>query len=449
MNCPKCQKEIPEGSKFCLECGSNLSAISGVSGMEEDISTFQMPIFEARPGQRKQTGDESLDKMCTIPGPRKSAKKLEISQEAPLSDRYQIIEEIGRGGFAVVYKARDKNLDRIVAVKRLLAEHLTNSRAKQTLERFDREAHAIATLNHRNIVRVHDYGHDSDGPYIVMECIEGSGTLHDFLKKQGRLSVSETMKLIRGVCQGLSFAHKRNLIHRDIKPANILLEREGDGFIPKIVDFGLARIGYDSTTSMTGYGMGTPYYMPPEQRRDAKNVNHTADIYALGKTIYEMVTGEIPDNVDPEVIPPPPQLAKIIIKCIKSRPEDRYFSIDELLKNLEELNIGASPTVISKAAAASGNVCPNCYVGNPEDVKFCESCGTGLTQSCPECERENSVYKQFCGGCGTDIKGFLQAQESLQRMEKLKSEKNGAVSPKNLAFCLKIFTFQVLKVRTS
>ena len=423
MNCPKCNTEVPDQFKFCPECGSSVSAISGQSGVEGDVSIGNLKTMAGLDGKASsEPTDLSLGDMRTVAGsgdPGATGDNGFVSE--PLSGRYELHEEIGRGGFAVVYRATDKKLGRIVAVKKLLKD--SGEVEFQTLERFKREARVIAGLNHRNIVGIYDVGEDYDGIYLVMEHVEG-GTLRDLLKEKGKLELPEALNLMRGMVQGLSYAHRKNLVHRDIKPANILLQRDGDELIPKIVDFGLAQAGRDSELSMSGYGMGTPWYMPPEQRRDAKNVNHTADIYALGKVLYEMVSGEIPDNVDQDMIPPPPALKRIIAKCIKSKPEERYFSADELLQALEEIAAANYPKIGNrKSSLGNANECPACGQANPEDVKFCEGCGGGLFRNCPECDRENSIHKEFCGGCGTDVEGFTTAQEILQRMEGYAKEK--------------------------
>jgi serine/threonine protein kinase len=366
--------------------------------------------------------DVSLGEMRTMVG---GAQALRLGDEAltppqvPLSDRYELLEEVGRGGFAVVWKARDKKLDRIVAVKRLHP-----GQDVQALERFKREARVVAGLNHRNIVGVLDVGEDGSGIFMIMELIQ-AGCLRDYLRQRGALGVEDALKLLNGILQGLSYAHRRNLVHRDIKPSNILLQNEDGELVPKIVDFGLAQAGRDSELSMTGYGMGSPWYMPPEQRRDAKGVNHTADIYAIGKLLYEMVTGSIPDTLDPSEVPSA-KLMEVIFKCTKPKPHDRYFSIEELMQELE--GIGTSPLETSSAdsrnhsnsgsrKSQSGNACSACGADNPEGVKFCVKCGAGLTHICGECGREESSHNQYCGACGTDIKGFQDTEEILERME--------------------------------
>ena len=415
MFCPKCNTEIPEKFKFCPECGSDISSASQQSGVEGDVSIGNMKTMVKKPSAES---DLSMGDMRTVGRVEGSVDKTGFVSE-PLSVRYELHEEIGRGGFAVVYKATDKKLGRTVAIKKLLKD--ANEVEYQTLERFKREARVIAGLNHRNIVGVYDVGEDRDGIYLVMEYVEG-GTLRDLLKEKGALGLPEALALFQNMVKGLAYAHRKNLVHRDIKPANILLQEDNGELIPKIVDFGLAQAGRDSELSMSGYGMGTPWYMPPEQRRDAKNVNHTADIYAVGKTLYEMVSGEIPDNVDPELIPPPKKLATLIFKCIKSKAEDRYFSADELLQAVS--GIGVTTKGRKEGSQAGGeNGCPVCGMENPADVKFCEGCGGGLFVNCPECDRENNIHKQFCGGCGTDVEGFLNVQEILRRMESYSNEK--------------------------
>jgi formylglycine-generating enzyme required for sulfatase activity/serine/threonine protein kinase len=425
MNCPKCQTEVPDKFKFCPECGSSLSAVSEQSGVEGDVSIGNLKtVLQGMPDDGSDSsGREHINSLGDMPTMVGGGSRPDAGlHHEPLNHRYELHDEIGRGGFAVVYKATDRKLRRTVAIKKLLKD--SDEVEYQTLERFKREARVIAGLNHRNVVGVYDVGEDDDGIYLVMEYISG-GSLRELLKEKDKLELPEALMLMRGMVQGLSHAHRNNLVHRDIKPANILLQKDEQGELtPKIVDFGLAQAGRDSELSMSGYGMGTPWYMPPEQRRDAKNVNHTADIYALGKVLYEMVTGEIPDQLDPAVIPPPPLLSQIIFKCTKPKPADRYFSVDELLQSLEQIEAPKSRKIISrKSSIGNENQCPACGQDNPDDVKFCEGCGGGLFRNCPECDRENSVNKQFCGGCGTDVEGFAASQEILQRMEAYTAEK--------------------------
>ncbi len=314
---------MPDGAKFCQECGVNVLFVSGQSGIEQDGGAAASDEGQSilMHSMMSQAQDE--------PGAEGGGMVID--------ERYEVQKKIGQGGFAEVYLCLDQKLNRPVAIKRLLSELLTGPEGEQTLQRFQQEAQSVATLTHRNIVHVHDQGSDDRGHYIVMEYVDG-GSLQDYLKEKGKLTPEEAIEMVRGIGSGLAYAHRRKLVHRDIKPANILLLREGDELIPKIVDFGLARAGVSSGMSMSGYGMGTMHYMPPEQSRDAKGVDHTADIYALGKVFYELLTGQLPDALDPSEIPPPPGLSEVIFRCTKPKPEDRYFSVDYMFSALDKLD---------------------------------------------------------------------------------------------------------------
>jgi len=361
----------------------------------------------------------TLDGVVTLAG-MFSADEAAGSGGKPLGDRYQLLQELGEGGFAKVWLAKDLKLGRQVAVKRLKAEAKKDLEGSLARKRFLQESQAIARLNHRNIVQVFDADSDAEGPYLVMEYVDGP-TLREHLRQAGRLEQAEALRLFQGIAQGVAFSHRHNIIHRDLKPANILLAKEGGQLLPKIVDFGLARAGADSNVSLTGYGMGTMGYMPPEQRRDAKSVNHTADIYALGKILYELVSGAGPDNVLPNKIPPPPALARVIFKCIEDNPAERYFSVDELLDELSNLSWQPAELVVDPNLDV--NTCPSCKAPNRSEVKFCERCGAGLMRFCPECGGENRVILPFCGDCGTDVNAFLIVQDIAQKMRAYADEK--------------------------
>jgi serine/threonine protein kinase/formylglycine-generating enzyme required for sulfatase activity len=429
MKCPQCKIDFDDRFKFCPECGTSVSSVSQVEraargelgdGSLEmgDKSIGELKTIQQSGDQGDAGDDQSLGDMKTIVGPGPSGGGESRIAEGELSERYEVLEEIGRGGFARVWKARDKKLGRIVAVKRLIEPAVKDANWEMTVQRFRREAQAIAGLNHRNIVGVYDVGADDEGDYLVMELVEGL-SLRGYLKQKGKLEAEEAIGLIKGVGQGLGYAHKKNLVHRDIKPANVLLLKEGSELVPKIVDFGLARMGSDSELSMSGYGMGTPWYMPPEQRRNAKGVNHTADIYALGKTFYELLTGEIPDQVDADKVSP--GLAKVILKCVKNAPEERFFSMEEMLGALEGSTEETKIETVNRKDQQ--NPCQACGVDNLPDAKFCEGCGAGLTRHCPECETENALTKVFCRGCGTDVEAFGKVAEMEERMKRYIGEK--------------------------
>jgi serine/threonine protein kinase/TPR repeat protein len=427
VNCPVCQSAVPETAKFCLECGSNLSGIS--SAERGRVGTTGGVAGATGTTPAGFSGDTSLGDRKTVGwtagAPPQVASPETAAPFVSLASRYDLQEPLGSGGFATVFRALDRNLQRPVAIKRLHAGDATHPETALAIERFLREALAVAQLSHRNIVTVYEQARDDEGHYIVMELMT-EGTLHDHYRRAGKLSVAEAVRFIRGICRGLSYAHRRNLVHRDIKPRNILLAQEDGELVPKIVDFGLARVGFDmeSSPSRSGYGLGTPCYMPPEQRRDAKSVNHTADIYAVGKTLYELVTGELPENVDPELLADQPELSRVIFRCIKTRPEERYFSVDELIADLEKLPVGPAGPQSARPQAATSiddlvkrNACPNCGASNKSQDRFCLQCGTGLMRKCPECDRENSTHVRYCGGCGTDAEALLRLQDAASKME--------------------------------
>ncbi|MEW5942110.1 MAG: serine/threonine-protein kinase, partial [Chloroflexota bacterium] len=208
--------------------------------------------------------------------------------------RYHILEQLGEGGMAVVYKAYDTRLEADVAVKVIRTENILPSILERTLKRFEREAKSLAKLTHPNIVKVTDYGEFEGKPYLVMPYLPG-GTLKDRIK-QGQIPWQEAIRLILPIAQALEYAHEHNIIHRDVKPSNILLTEKGQ---PMLTDFGVAKLfDMEATADLTGTGMGvgTPEYMAPEQWQG--QVSAQTDVYALGVVLYEMVTGRRPYTAD-------------------------------------------------------------------------------------------------------------------------------------------------------
>lgn len=264
-----------------------------------------------------------------------------------LNNRYSIIERIGGGGMANVYKAHDNMLDRDVAIKILKPEFVHD---EDFIENFRRESHSAAKLNHPNIVGIFDVGYyeDSDGVsyYIVMEIVNGK-TLKDLLKEKGRLSIDETIDYTIQIARGLLSAHQNGIIHRDIKPQNIILNGEN---IPKITDFGIAQ-GINKGITEKDI-MGSVHYFSPEQAKGEKS-DERSDIYSLGIMMFEMVTGElpfdgenpisvalkqaneqirIPSNLNHEI---PRELDEIIMKSTRKDPEERYSNLNEVISALE------------------------------------------------------------------------------------------------------------------
>lgn len=261
-----------------------------------------------------------------------------------LQNRYEIISRIGSGGMADVYKARDHKLNRYVAIKVLKSEFRDD---KSFLSKFRVEAQAAAGLAHSNIVNVYDVGEDRGASFIVMELVEGI-TLKAYIGKKGRLSVREATSIALQVAAGLEAAHNNGIIHRDVKPQNIIISLDGKA---KIADFGIARAATSDTISSSA--MGSVHYCAPEQTRggycDAKS-----DIYAMGVTMFEMLTGRLPFEGDTTVevalrhlqedTPSPRKFAsdlplsteKIVLKCMQKSPDRRYANMGELIRDLKE-----------------------------------------------------------------------------------------------------------------
>jgi|GEM_PF-3268915 len=256
---------------------------------------------------------------------------------------YKILEELGKGGMAVVYKAYSRKMKRIVALKVLLG-HL----AKDTsfLKRFYREVEAMRTLSHPHIIKVFEVGRDDDTHFFSMEYVKGK-TLDELLKEEGKMNVKKALSLLQQIGKGLAYAHSKGLVHRDIKPGNILISDKG---VAKIVDFGLAKnISLEKTRiTVTGTVIGTPEYMSPEQCR-GEVVDFRSDIYSLGILLYEMIHGAPPfQGENPmevinkhlhEPVPPIPevdaQLNAIISKALSKKREERYQCVEEFLKEVE------------------------------------------------------------------------------------------------------------------
>ncbi len=259
---------------------------------------------------------------------------------------------------AIVYRATDKLLGRPVAVKILQPQFADNETA---VKRFNREAQSVASLSHPNIVNIFDIGRDDDLHYIVMEYVTGND-LKEELKKVGRFEVDKAIQLITGICNALIKAHRNNIIHCDIKPHNILVTKDNRA---KVTDFGIARAVTSATMAHTNSVMGSAHYLSPEQAKGAK-VSTKSDIYSLGIVLYELLTGQVPFTGENHISialkhleekPPSPQeinpnisdeLASIILKAIAKKPEDRYNSVVEMLRDLKEIEINTTQKVKNK-----------------------------------------------------------------------------------------------------
>lgn len=260
-----------------------------------------------------------------------------------VSERYEIIDRVGAGGMADVYKAKDHRLNRFVAIKILKQEYSNDAKF---VAKFRAEAQSVAGLSHPNIVNVFDVGDDDGLHYIVMELVEGI-TLKKFIEKKGKLDIKEAVGIAVQIAQGMEAAHKNHIIHRDIKPQNIIISKEGK---VKVTDFGIAKAATSNT--ITSNAMGSVHYISPEQARGGYS-DEKSDVYSLGVTMYEMLSGKVPfegdstvtvalahiqetartlKEIDPDV---PLSLSKIIEKCMQKKPDMRYPTAASLIIDLK------------------------------------------------------------------------------------------------------------------
>ncbi len=262
-----------------------------------------------------------------------------------LADRYEIIEQIGTGGMADVYKAKCHKLNRYVAIKVMKSEF---SQDKTFVSKFWAEAQSAAGLVNPNVVNVYDVGVENGIYYIVMELVEGI-TLKKYIEKRGKLPYKEAVSIAIQVANGMDAAHKHKIVHRDIKPQNIIISKEGK---VKVTDFGIAKVA-SSATINTSASMGSVHYISPEQARGGYS-DERSDIYSLGITLFEMLTGTVPFDGDSAVsvavqhiqdsIPAPSQLVegvpvsvdKIVLKCTQKKTDRRYQSASELIVDLKK-----------------------------------------------------------------------------------------------------------------
>ncbi len=253
--CPKCHHENPDDTLFCGKCGA------------------QFP------------GPEKIEVTETMETPRE-----ELTRGATFASRYEIIEELGKGGMGRVYRVEDTKLRQEVALKLIKPEI---AKDKKTIERFRNELKTARNIRHKNVCGMYDLGEDLGMHYITMEYVRGED-LKSLIRKMGQLSAGQVITIAKQVCDGLAEAHRLGVIHRDLKPQNVMIDTDGSA---RIMDFGIARSL--EAKGITGAGMmiGTPEYMSPEQV-EGKEVDQRSDIYSLGVILYEMATGRVPFEGD-------------------------------------------------------------------------------------------------------------------------------------------------------
>jgi len=323
MKCPKCDFENPEQNRFCNKC--------------------------ATPLPEPEEGSVHITKTLVAP-------TLELTSGSTFAGRYQVIEELGKGGMGRIYKVVDKKINEEVALKLIRPEIAAD---KNTIKRFSNELKFARKISHRNVGRMYHLGEEEGIHYITMEYVPGEN-LKDMIGMMGQLSPGQAVSIARQVCEGLSEAHKLNVVHRDLKPNNIIIDREGNA---RIIDFGIARSLKAKCITRSRMMVGTPEYMSPEQV-EAKEVDQQSDIYSLGVVLYEMVTGMIPfdgetplsiamkhkseEPQDPRGINSqiPEDLSRVILKCMEKNKEKRFQTVEELLSELDKIEEGFSTAEI-------------------------------------------------------------------------------------------------------
>ena len=319
VECPECKTKNPDSQSFCGECGTSLTPMAG-------------PAFTK-----------------TMETPRE-----ELTTGSTFAGRYQIIEELGKGGMGKVYKAVDNKLKEKVALKLIKPEIVSD---KKTLERFSNELKIARKIVHKNVGRMYELMEEKGAHFITMEYVSGQD-LKGLIRQSAPLSIAKTIRTAKQICDGLAEAHKLGIIHRDLKPSNIMIDREGNA---RIMDFGIARSLKGKGITGAGVMIGTPEYMSPEQV-EAKDVDQRSDIYSLGIILYEMATGQLPFEADtPFAVgimqksetPKNPKelnsqisddLNQVILKCLEKDKESRYQSAGEVRSELESIEKGIPTT---------------------------------------------------------------------------------------------------------
>ncbi len=353
-----------EDSRAGSKAGTSFDTILGRMVVDQGFAT-NAEVQSALEAHRTEDASEKslakmlLDRSVITPNQLQRLKGMvEAERSGQQIPGYSIIGKLGAGAMATVFKAKQLSLDRTVAIKVLPRRFSNNA---DFIRRFYAEGRAAAALNHPNIVQAFDVGQAGEFHYFVMEYVEGS-TVHDLVAAKKRLDEQTAIEIIMQVAEALEHAHERGLIHRDVKPKNIMLTKSG---VAKLADMGLARAVTDAEAAEAeaGKAFGTPYYISPEQIRGEKEITPAADIYSLGATLYNMVTGNVPfDGKSPaevmkrhlkaELTPPDhvnPKLSagvsQVIEMMMAKDVRERYQNCRDLLTDLKAVKDGEDPVI--------------------------------------------------------------------------------------------------------
>lgn len=352
IKCPKCQTDNPDTQKFCGECGTGL--------------------FPAK--------EIHVTKTLEIP-------KEELTRGTALANRYEIIEELGKGGMGKVYRALDKKLKEEVALKLIKPEISSD---EKMLERFHNELKLARKIRHSHVGGMYELLEDRGMHYITMEYVRGED-LKSLIRRVKKIPATTVISIAKQICEGLSEAHRLGVIHRDLKPSNIMIDKEGNA---RIMDFGIARLVKEKGITGEGIVIGTPEYMSPEQA-EGEDVDQRSDIYSLGVILYEMVTGRVPFEgdtalgiamkhksekpIDPKTVNAdiPFELSRLILTCLEKEKDNRYKSAEELLSVLKKIEEPKRGKIITPRWRNSIAVLPFTNMsGDPEQEYFCD----GITE---------------------------------------------------------------------
>src|SRR6267143_653524 len=338
MTCTRCGRTVPEGATECSACGTSLAGdrptMTGSGG-----------------GGRTRTGlggDRTLTTGGVAPGPTgpyAGSASARLPPGTLLGKRYEILAVLGEGGMGTVYKAQDRELGRLVALKVIRPEMASRP---EILERFKREILLASQVTHKTVLRIHDFGEAGEIRFISMNYVEGMN-LKDLLEREGPLPLDKGLPLARQIGEALQAAHDAGIVHRDLKPQNILIDRDGNAYI---ADFGISRsLAEGGTMTDTGTILGTVDYMSPEQAR-GETPDHRGDLYSFGVILYEMFTGSLPfrasnalsimmkrlheDAPSMRQARPglPAWLSAIVARALRREPLDRYQSASDLLRDI-------------------------------------------------------------------------------------------------------------------
>ncbi|MEE9390513.1 MAG: serine/threonine-protein kinase, partial [Candidatus Aminicenantaceae bacterium] len=319
IKCPECDTSNPSDSRYCKQCATPLPSA-------EDIKVT-----------------ETME-----------AAQEELTTGSTFGDRYQIIEELGKGGMGRVYRVLDKKLKEEIALKLIKPEIASD---KKTVERFSNELKIARKIGHKNVARMFDLNEEQGIHYITMEYVRGED-LKKLIRKIGQLSAGQAIPIAKQICEGLGEAHRLGVVHRDLKPQNVMVDEDGNA---RIMDFGIARSLESKGITGAGVMIGTPEYMSPEQV-EGKEAGQSSDIYSLGVILYEMVTGRVPFEGDTPFtigvkhkseMPKDPKefnaqipgdLSTVIMRCLEKDKEKRYQSAGEVRSELENIQKGIPTT---------------------------------------------------------------------------------------------------------